>query len=65
MLHTAHVSAALPMPTANPPDHASKAATVALARLFPEPGIRYARAGVVLTGIRPARSAEPIEIFKT
>lgn len=61
--HTAHVSVALPMPS-DDPIALTKAASALLGELFPAAGIRYARAGIVLTDLRDADGAMALEIFR-
>lgn len=61
--HTAHVSVPLAVPS-DDPIALTKAAGALLGELFPTPGIRYARAGIVLTDLRDADGAMPLEIFR-
>lgn len=42
----------------------TKAARALLSILFPAPGIRYARAGVVLTDLRAADGVRPLDLFR-
>ncbi|MCT2149826.1 Y-family DNA polymerase [Dermabacter vaginalis] len=42
----------------------TKAARALLPKLFPVPGIRYARAGVVLTDLRQAYGVQPLDLFR-
>lgn len=62
--HTARVAVPLPMPSDDPIAF-TKAAGALRRRLFPVPGIRYARAGVVLTDLRPATGMEPLPVFRS
>lgn len=61
--HSAHVSVPLPTPSDNPIT-LTKIASALLPELFPRPGIHYARAGIVLTDLRDAYRATPLEIFR-
>lgn len=63
--HSTSVSVALPTPTDNPIT-LTKAASNLIPRLFPPglSGIRYARAGVVLTGLSPKNSLAPLSLFE-
>ncbi|TDP89600.1 DNA polymerase V [Leucobacter luti] len=62
--HTAHISATLPTPT-NDPITLTRAAMAIRRELFPAAGIRYARAGIVLTDLRAATGGQqPLDIFQ-
>lgn len=61
--HSAQVSVPLPTPT-DDPITLTKAAGALLPQLFPAEGVRYARAGIVLTGLAPATGAAPLELFR-
>jgi DNA polymerase V len=61
--HSAHRAVSLTVPS-NDPIVLTKATSVILADLFPTPGIRYARAGVVLTGLRPADGVQLLPVFQ-
>ena len=60
--HTAHVSVPLGTPT-DDPIALTRAASAIRRELFPVEGIRYARAGVVLTDIRQADGVQPLQLF--
>jgi len=60
--HSAQVSVPLETPT-DDPIVLTKAARALLPRLDPVPGIRYARAGVVLTDVRQAAGVQPLSLF--
>lgn len=59
--HTPHVAVGLPTES-DEPIAIAKAARALLPRL--QHGIRYARAGVVLTGLRPKNSQTPLALFQ-
>lgn len=61
--HSAQASVALSVPT-DDPITLTKAARALLPRLFPHDGIRYARAGVVLTDLRQADGVQPLPLFQ-
>lgn len=61
--HSAHAAVGLSTPT-DDPITLTKAARVLLPKLFPVGGIRYARAGVVLTDLRQAGSVQPLPLFR-
>jgi len=61
--HTAHATVPLMTPT-DDPITLTKAARALLSKLFPVPGIRYARAGVVLTDLRQADGVQPLDLFR-
>lgn len=61
--HIAHLSVPLPTPS-DDPITLTKAVRTILPELFPVPGIRYARAGVVLTDLRAASGVEPLALFR-
>lgn len=61
--HTAHATVPLMTPT-DDPITLTKAARALLPKLFPVPGIRYARAGVVLTDLRQADGVQPLDLFR-
>lgn len=61
--HSAHVAVPLPTPS-DDPIALTKAAKALLPELFPVPGIRYARAGVVLTALRPADEMQALPPFQ-
>lgn len=50
-------------PTDNPIT-LTKATRAPLPNVFPAPGIRYARAGVVLTDLRAADDVRPLDLFR-
>ena len=60
--HSAQVSVPLETPT-DDPIVLTNAARALLPRLYPVPGIRYARAGVVLTDVRQAAGVQPLSLF--
>lgn len=60
--HTAQVAIPLHTPTSDPIALTRAAMTIS-ARLFPAPGIRYARAGIVLTDLQPAGGQQPLSLF--
>lgn len=61
--HSAQATVALPTPT-DDPITLTKAARALLPKLFPVDGIRYARAGVVLTDLRQADGVQPLDLFR-
>ncbi|WP_029153959.1 Y-family DNA polymerase [Microbacterium gubbeenense] len=61
--HTAHVNVPLATPS-DDPIVLTKAASKLLATSFPVDGIRYARAGVVLTDLRDVDGAVPLALFR-
>lgn len=61
--HTAHATVPLMTPT-DDPITLTKAARALLPKLFPVPGIRYARAGVVLADLRQADGVQPLDLFR-
>lgn len=61
--HTAHVAVPLATPS-DDPIALTKAAGRLLAKCFPVDGIRYARAGVVLTDIRDVDGTMPLSLFR-
>lgn len=63
--HSAHITVALETPSDDPITF-TKAADQVLPQLFPEylPGVRYARAGVTLTDLRPADQVQPLALFQ-
>ncbi|WP_284982294.1 Y-family DNA polymerase [Arthrobacter sp. efr-133-TYG-118] len=61
--HSAHVAVPLPNPS-DDPITLTKAARALLPELFPVPGIRYARAGVVLTDLRAADGTQVLPLFQ-
>lgn len=61
--HSAQASIGLPFPT-DDPITLTKAARALLPKLFPVAGIRYARAGVVLTHLRQVDGAQPLALFQ-
>lgn len=61
--HSAQASIGLATPT-DDPITLTKAARVLLPKLFPVDGIRYARAGVVLTDLRQADGVQPLSLFR-
>lgn len=61
--HTAHVAVPLPTPS-DDPIALTKAAGALLPQLFPAAGIRYARAGVVLTDLRAANGVQALPLFQ-
>lgn len=61
--HTAHVAVPLGIPT-DDPITLTKAARRLLDDVFPVGGIRYARAGVVLTDLRDVRSVQVLDVFR-
>lgn len=61
--HSAWASAGLATPT-DDPITLTKAARVLMPKLFPAEGIRYARAGVVLTDLRQADGVQPLDLFR-
>lgn len=61
--HAAHAAVPLAVPTDDPIAF-TKAADALMERLYPVPGIRYARAGVVLTDIRDAAADQPLALFR-
>lgn len=61
--HSAHKTVSLVVPT-DDPIVLTKAACAVLPDLFPTTGIRYARAGVVLTGLRPAVGVQLLPVFQ-
>lgn len=61
--HSAQASVGLPVPT-DDPITLTKAARALLPKLFPVRGIRYARAGVVLTDLRQADGVQPLALFR-
>ena len=61
--HSAHRAVSLTVPN-NDPIVLTKASCAILPDLFPTPGIRYARAGVVLTGLRPAVGVQLLPMFQ-
>lgn len=60
--HTAHISVPLSTPT-DDPIALTRAASAIRRELFPVDGIRYARAGVVLTDLRAAGSDAALSLF--
>ncbi|WP_231755125.1 Y-family DNA polymerase [Pseudarthrobacter sp. GA104] len=62
--HSAHRAVPLAVPT-DDPIALTKASSAILPELFPEPGIRYARAGVVLTGLRAADGIQFLPMFQS
>ena len=60
--HTAHVAVPLGTPT-DDPITLTKAAKAVIPQLYPRDGIRYARAGVILTDIRRADGVQPLTLF--
>ena len=61
--HSATRAVTLVVPS-DDPIALTKAACAILPGLFPSPGIRYARAGVVLTGLRPANGIRLLPVFQ-
>ncbi|NKR13242.1 UmuC [Arthrobacter sp. D2] len=61
--HSAHKAVPLPVPT-DDPITLTKACSAILAELFPAAGIRYARAGVVLTDLRRADGVQALPLFQ-
>lgn len=61
--HSAQVSVGLSTPT-DDPITLTKAARALIPKLFPTEGIRYARAGVVLTDLRQADGVQPLDFFR-
>lgn len=61
--HSAQASVGLNVPT-DDPITLTKAARALLPKLFPHDGIRYARAGVVLTDLRQADGVQPLPLFQ-
>ena len=61
--HSAQASVGLSIPT-DDPITLTKAARALLPKLFPVDGIRYARAGVVLTDLRQADGVQPLALFR-
>ncbi|MBT8163571.1 MULTISPECIES: DUF4113 domain-containing protein [Arthrobacter] len=61
--HSANRAVTLVVPS-DDPIALTKAACAILPDLFPSPGIRYARAGVVLTGLRPADGFRLLPVFQ-
>lgn len=61
--HSAQASVGLSVPT-DDPITLTKAARALLPKLFPVGGIRYARAGVVLTDLRQADGVQPLALFR-
>ncbi len=63
--HSAHVTVPLGTPSDDPITF-TKAASRVFPDLFPEylPGVRYARAGVTLTDLRPAGAIQPLALFQ-
>lgn len=61
--HSAQASVGLPTPT-DDPITLTKAARALMPKLFPTEGIRYARAGVVLTDLRQADGVQPLDLFR-
>ena len=63
--HSAQVTVPLETPSDDPITF-TKAADRVLPQLFPEylPGVRYARAGVTLTDLRPAGQVQPLALFQ-
>lgn len=60
--HTGHVGVPLPTHTSDPIT-LTRAAMAIRTKLFPAPGIRYARAGIVLTDLRPIGAQQPLSLF--
>lgn len=61
--HSAQASVGLSTPT-DDPITLTKAARALMPKLFPTEGIRYARAGVVLTDLRQADGVQPLDLFR-
>ncbi len=61
--HSAQASVGLSVPT-DDPITLTKAARALLPKLFPFDGVRYARAGVVLTDLRQADGVQPLALFR-
>lgn len=61
--HTAHVAVPLATPS-DDPIVLTKAAGRLLAKCFPVDGIRYARAGMVLTDLRDVDETMPLALFR-
>lgn len=61
--HSAQASVGIATPT-DDPITLTKAARALIPKLFPVDGIRYARAGVVLTDLRQANGVQPLDLFR-
>ena len=63
--HSAHIAVPLSTPSDDPITFTRSADRV-MSQLFPDylPGVRYARAGVTLTGLTPADRIQPLALFQ-